>query len=253
MAKKHTGLLVLILMVISIFPFVNVNAETSATVTNQQTLKEALANNDIDTITLSEDIETTEKINITRTVTIDGKGHTIKYVGTFGPSASNSNTVWGGIYVLQVYKVNATIKDIKLTGGNAGLLVNGGNVRLEGTIDVSGNGFGGIELGKGAGVTSAPELEMTSKTKLVNTTENEDKPTVWAPEDTDDAIIEVDGVEHELKPGEEISIAEYQEIFNLENNPETGDLLIWFAIIGLVGFITIGITLRNLTINKKRN
>ena len=251
MAKKHTGLLVFLLLVLAIFPFVNVNAETSTTVNSEQALKDALANTAIDTIILSGDIETTEKINVTRTVTIDGKGHTMKYVGTFGPEASKSNTVWGGIYVIQIYKVNATIRDIKLTGGNAGLLVNGGNVRLEGTIDVSGNGFGGIELGKGAGVTSAPELEMTSKTKLVNTTENEDKPTVWAPEDTDDAIIEVDGVEHELKPGEEISIAEYQEIFNLEN-PETGDLLIWFAIIGLVGFITVGITLRNLTL-KKRN
>ncbi len=252
MAKKHTGIMIFLLMVLTIFPFINAKAETSATVNNQQTLKEALANTSIDTIILSEDIETTEKINVTRTVTIDGKGHTMKYVGTFGSTNSKSNTVWGGIYVIQVYKVNATIRDIKLTGGNAGLLINGGNVRLEGTIDVSGNGFGGIELGKGANVNSAPELEMTSKTKLVNTTEDENNPTLWAPQDTDDAIIEVDGVEHELKPGEELSLTEYQDIFNLSDNPETGDLLIWFAIIGLVGFITIGVTLRNLTI-KKRN
>ena len=61
-------------------------------------------------------------------MTIDGNGYTMKYVGTFGQAGSTDNTTWGGIYWLQVYNTNATIKDIKLTGGNAALLVNGSNV-----------------------------------------------------------------------------------------------------------------------------
>ena len=136
----------LFILLLTCFMITNVNA-LSKTVKNQEELKSALNNKDIDTIILDSDINTTEKINITRPIYLDGKNHTIKYVGKFGES--DDFTVWAGIYVLQVYKTTATIKDIKLTGGNAGLLINGSVVKLEGIIDVSGNGFGGIELGKG--------------------------------------------------------------------------------------------------------
>ena len=105
-----TGILLLVMILIPTFC---VSAQTSKTVHNQDELKSALQDSNVATITLANDIETTEKINIMRPVTIDGAGHTMKYVGTFGSSGSKDNTVWGGIYVLQVYKTTATIKNIK--------------------------------------------------------------------------------------------------------------------------------------------
>ena len=149
MFKNFGKVLTILLLAIFIIPVIQVEAkEDTITVNNQQELKDALANDEISTIILGQDIETTEKINIMRPVTIDGNHKTIRYTGTFGSSQSSDNTVWGGIYVLQVYRTSATIRNIKLTGGNAALLINGSTVKLEGTIDVSGNGFGGIELGK---------------------------------------------------------------------------------------------------------
>ena len=143
MLTKVKKISIFLILLLSCFITTNVNAE-SKTVKNQDELKSALSNKDIDTIILGADVNTTEKINITRPIYLDGKNHTIKYVGKFGDS--DDFTVWAGIYVLQVYKTNATIKDIKLTGGNAGLLINGSVVKLEGTIDVSGNGLGELNL-----------------------------------------------------------------------------------------------------------
>ncbi len=248
MIKKHTGILVVILMVLAILPFVNVQALESATVYNEETLKAAIQNADIDTIVLSEDIETHEKINITRDLTLDGANHTIKYAGTF--KGGSDNTVWDSIYVLQVYKADVTIKNIKLTNGNAGLLVNGGRVKLEGKIDLSGNGFGGMELGKGVGVTQTPYLELDKDTDLVNTTESYERPTVWVPDDTEKARVVVDGKDVTFKAGDELSISEFEEIMEM-NNPETGDTILLFGVLGLVGLISLGFGLRELVINNK--
>ena len=108
-------------------PMINVNAaEGIAEVKTEQEFLDALANESIHTITLTDNIETQKKINIKRPVTIDGNGKTIKYVGTFKGEVYD-NTVWGsgkdgdgyGVYVIQVYRTEATIKNITLTGGNA--------------------------------------------------------------------------------------------------------------------------------------
>ena len=210
MRKKIAKLLFALILTITLSITFSVNAATSKTVNNQSELKEALNDSSISTIILGSDIETTEKINIMRPVTIDGANHTIKYVGTFG--SSNSNTVWGGIYVLQVYKTEATIKDIKLTGGNAALLINGSTVTLEGKIDVSGNGFGGIELGKGSNVDTAPYLILADNSEIINTTETSDKPTIWVPADTDGAMIEIDGIRFDLEKGEELTLQEINDL-----------------------------------------
>ena len=159
----------------------------------------------------------------------------MKYVGTFGSAGSTDNTTWGGIYLLQVYKTNATIKDIKLTGGNAALLVNGSSVTLEGTIDVSGNGFGGIELSQGSGVTTISHLILTSDAKIVNTTESDDRPTLWVPEDTNSAILEINGVEKTLTAGMELTMDEISELFAIQENPDTSDPLIITVILGICG------------------
>lgn len=119
-------------------------------------------------ITLGADINVTEKVNITYDVTIDGNGHAI---------IGNNVEGWQGFYILQVYRATATIKNVTLTGGDAGLLVNGSNVTLEGTVDVSGNEFGGIEVSKGQDVTETPLLTINGQ--VTNTTDAEGLPTIW--------------------------------------------------------------------------
>ena len=167
-------------------PMINVKAaEGVAEVKTEQDLVDALLDESIHTITLTDNIETQKKININRPVTIDGNGKTIEYVGTFKGEVYD-NTVWGsgkegdgqGVYVIQVYRTNATIKNITLTGGNAGLSANGATITLIGNIDVSGNGFGGIEMTKGSGVTELPYIKA-GEAVITNTDETTTTPTVW--------------------------------------------------------------------------
>ena len=246
--KKISKFLLLFVLTITLCTTLNVKAATSKTVNNQAELKDALNDSNISTIMLGSDIETTEKINILRDVTIDGNNKTIKYVGTFGSSNSSDNTVWGGIYVLQVYKSNVTLKNIKLTGGNAGLLINGGHATFVGKIDVSGNGFGGIELGKGSGVTEAPKLSLTDDAEIINTTESADKPTLWVPDDTTDAVIEIGNTEFELNPGVELSLDEINELEESLENPETSDPLLLN-----IFFLSIFVILSSYAFNKILN
>ncbi len=246
MSKKVFNLFVFLLLLM--IPIFNANAATEVSVKNQQELLEALEDEDVKVINLSEGINTTQKINITRDVTINGNGYKIKYVGTF-KDGSKDNTEWAGIYVLQVYKANVTLKDIKLSGGNAALLVNGGNVNLEGTIDVSGNGFGGIELGKGQGVTETPKLELDNAS-IVNSTESDNKPSIWVPEDTENAILVVNGIEKTLKADEELSITEMKELFDEKvENPKTGDNILLY--IGTIIISTLGIVITSKNILKE--
>ncbi len=236
MVKNALKTFAISFMIMMISPMLNAKAATSQTVNDQDSLKAALANEEVTTITLSSDINTTEKINITRPVTIDGKGHTIKYVGTFGSNQSSDNTIWSGIYILQVYKTSATIRDIKLTGGNAALLVNGSNVKLEGTIDVSGNGFGGIELSQGAGVEATSKLNVDNNANIVNTSDSENRPTLWVPEDSDPAIVTMNGETQTISSGDELTLTEVEALFNI-SNPQTGDSIFFSFVLGLIGMI----------------
>ncbi len=234
----------LLLFVFTFFTTPEVFAKTT-TVHNQDELKNALQDSSIDTITLGSNIDTTEKINITRPVTIDGNGYTMRYVGTFGSAGSKDNTVWGGIYLLQVYNTTATIKNIKLTGGNAGLLVNGSKVTLIGTIDVSGNGFGGIELAQGANIESTSHLILGENANIVNTTESSDRPTIWVPKDSDPAILEKDGLEQTINPQEELTLSEIKELFSSQENPSTSDPLMISLVLGFLGFGGLGVYWKN--------
>ena len=68
-------------------------------------------------------------------------------------------------------------------------MVNGSSVSLEGTIDVSNNSFGGIEVSKGENVEQEPSL-LANGAVLTNTTEVNGKPTVWT-DRTDAAAVRV--------------------------------------------------------------
>ena len=246
--KKVSKILLLFVLTITLGTTLSVKAATSKTVNSEVELKEALNNSNVSTIILGSNIETTEKINIMRNITIDGNNKTIKYVGKFGSSNSSDNTVWGGIYVLQIYKSNVTLKNIKLTGGNAGLLINGGHATFVGRIDVSGNGFGGIELGKGNGVTTTPTLTITDNAEIINSSESADKPTLWVPDDTTGAIIEIGNTEFELNPGEELSLDEINELEESIENPETND-----SILLNIFFLSIFVILSTYAFNKILN
>ena len=248
MLKDKNALFILLLLLIGFLPLIGVHA-ASRTINSEADLKSALQDTSVTEIVLGSNIETHEKINITRPVTIDGKGHSITYVGNFGDE-ENDFTVWAGIYVLQVYKTTATIRDIKLTGGNAALLVNGSTVKLEGTIDVSGNGFGGIELGQGVNVDEIVHLEMDNSTNIVNTTESADTPSLWVPTDSDPAVLEVDGEEQTLSPGEEVTVKEINNLFEIQPNPQTGDKINDVLFIALMSMITL---IGSATVFLKRN
>lgn len=71
---------------------------------------------------------------------MNGNGKTISF-----KEMSESWINNGDNYVLKVYNTEATINGIKLTNANAAMLVSSSDVVLTGTIDVSGNKFGGIE------------------------------------------------------------------------------------------------------------
>ncbi len=236
--------LLLLLILLAFIPL-NVHASGSSIVNNENDLKDALKDPDIDIITLGKDIDTHEKINITRPVTIDGNNNTIRYIGTFGSNQSNENTVWGGIYVLQVYKTTATIKNIKLTGGNAALLVNGSKVTLIGNIDVSGNGFGGIELGQGVGIDELNSLNIDDAT-IINTTESANKPTLWVPSDSDNALLIKDGKKQTITSGDELILKEINALFKETLNPATTDNINIVIISLILSLFTLKISLKYL-------
>ena len=226
------GLFVCAFMVV---PFMGVNAAEPVEVDNAKDLYKYLEDNVTTSVKLTKDIDTTHKINVTSDKVIDGNGHKITYVGTF-KGGSSDNKVWGsdaeapyngGVYVIQAYNANVTVKNITLTGGNVGLSANGANLTLEGTIDVSGNGFGGIELTKGAAPTLAvPSLTINNAT-IVNTTETKDLPTLWtdnlSPEEVESMNIEYNGVKVAVTCDKENGKPLQVQLFLDENNLPTGD------------------------------
>ena len=187
--KSLKKILMLVLVGAFVFvPMVSVNAEESVReVSNKEELTAALNDSTVTTIKLLNDITTTEKVNIMRDVTIDGNGKKITLEG--------DHSSWDSTYVLQAYTSNVTLKNIALTGANGGLLVNGANVTVEGTLDVSGNHFGGIELSKGSNVTTNPTINLDNAT-IVNTTESAAIPTIWTDGLKEDEItVKYNGVE----------------------------------------------------------
>ena len=222
-----------------------VSAEGQVIVHNQEELKQAINNKEITNIIIDNDINTTEKLTITHPLTIEGNNHTLKYVGTFGPEKSPDKTIWGGIYILQIYKTSATLKNIKLTGANAALLVNGSTLNLAGTIDLSGNGFGGIELSQGKNVDEVSKLNLSDDINIINTTETNTSPTLWVPSDSKDAIVMMNGITRTIKTGDELSLIQLENILGI-NNPDTGDIFVLPIILGLIGLSIIIFNIKKL-------
>ncbi len=212
---------VILMAVFALMPFMVVDAAESRIVNNQEELKAAIADSTVDTIVLGSDIETTEKINVLRPVKIDGANHTITYTGT------------AYAYVLQFYKTTGTLRNVKLTGADGGLLVNGSVVTFEGTIDVSGNKLGGIEMSRGQDVTEFPDI-IADEAKIINTTESSIAPTVWIdiPLDEfeglgdDGSEDEIDTADWPFKGAAYLTDKDQIQMFLVRENVPTGDNVI---------------------------
>ena len=166
---------------------------------DSQSFNEAVADPTISKISVTAPMSVTAESQINREITIEGNGNTVTtsaqgkvFTLTAGGAVSDininstaDNTDWHSSYGLQFYTGEGTVSDVKISGCNAAIIVNGATVTLNGTIDVSGNTFGGIEVSKGAASgLSAGVLNINGAT-LINTTEAYGKPTIWIDGNTD--------------------------------------------------------------------
>ena len=170
----------------------NLKEEMSiAEISTLDDLKKAMGDSTIKTVNLMADVENIgEVITFSNKVTFNGNGHKLAFTTTgqnlvfLQPSTINDLTVesqgtdsWTSTYAAQVYNGKGyVLNNVKFTGGNAGLLVNGATATVT-NIDVSGNTFGGIEVSKGSLATNPSTLYIEGE--VVNTTEAYEKPTVW--------------------------------------------------------------------------
>lgn len=205
-----------------------------AQVKDEAEFRAAMTNAEVKTIELTTDITIENKLNITQDKTIIGNNHSIKYTGTFknngdkytwGSAATEGEFV-GGVYVIQAYTANVTLRDITLTGANVGLGVNGANVTLEGTINVTGNGFGGIEVTKGQNVQVLPSLTINGT--IVNEDEVAARPTLWTDgitaEEAEDVAIKYQGVELAVSVTKDGNPIPQVQLFLNEKNKPTTDI-----------------------------
>lgn len=144
----------------------------TATVGSADELATALSNESITTINLSSSFEAASEIVVGRPVTINGNSNTItsknasenaqqsagilvasdgvtlRNLTVSGPN--NNPSGWdSGEYGIKVFNANdVTLENVTVTAANAGIQVNSSEVTLAGTITVSGNEFGGIEVCK---------------------------------------------------------------------------------------------------------
>lgn len=179
--------------------------DTEEEVGNADDLKSALEDGNYDTIRLTDDIKMPdgENLVVTNPVTIDGQSHKLSFTGLDNqPNDVNDALViaaedvtvkdlavdaglgelkskWKGVYAIQAYDTTGvTLEGVTVFGANRGIYVNSSEVALEGEIDVSGNGFGGIEVSNGQNVEGNPELTVNDGTTIVNNDEAYGKPTV---------------------------------------------------------------------------
>ena len=113
-------------------------------------------------------------------------GGTVTKLNVEGPN-SYAGMAWDdGEYGIKVYGAGSVLENVSVTDANAGIQI-AANTTLKGTIDVSGNEWGGIEVKDGAVLTLADDAD------LVNDTETHVLPTIWIDKDKD-GTVEDDGV-----------------------------------------------------------
>ena len=190
---------------------------------SEETLAAALAG-EAGTIVLTANITTAAQVNVTRAVTINGNGKTLTASSRAGEAAqkagilvsSGANAVkitnltvsgpnttpagngekkWDdGEYGIKVYDSTQVLLDkVTVTAANAGIQVNSATVALSGTVTVSGNEWGGIEVCKSESGDALPAGTLNINGATVVCTD-QDIPAVWIDGTTADAGI-VNGAE----------------------------------------------------------
>ena len=179
----------------------NVNSESSepeepegpVEVNDESSLKEAISGG-AKSITLVENIEVpTGNLELGQVTEFNGNGKTITFNSTgqnlvstnpctienvVVSNTSGSTEEWNSTYGIQCYNGDYIVRNCTVSGCNGGILVNSSTVTLEGTIDVSDNKFGGIEVSKSSALERYSVLNVNGAS-LVNTTEEYGKPTIW--------------------------------------------------------------------------
>lgn len=196
---------------------------------NVTQLRAALENPDIETISITSNFSTAATVSVNRAVDIDGQDHTVTFTNTgqnLVLSASGADvhdltiqntaetTDWNSTYCIQYYNGTYNIHDVKVTGANAGILVNSSTATLGDGVDVSGNNFGGIEVSKSSN-ESLPASQLTVNSAIVNTTEAYGKPTVWT--DGENATV-IDNTG--MTSNSEVKEGQVQYYLNEENSHE---------------------------------
>lgn len=190
--------------------------EQAEEVSTGEALLSAINDATVSDIRIEADLQVPNLPDITRTVFLSGQGlqRKLTRVGTNNKSlvvfSRSENSVisnlildsalaapgtWNSNYGFQVYRGSASAENVTITGGNAAMIINSSTMTLSGLIDVSGNGFGGIEVSKSKSVQDATAgiLYLAPGTILVNTTEAPGQPTIWI-----DGVAEVDGILNNL-------------------------------------------------------
>ena len=162
-------------------------------------IAEAINDPEVDTLEINAPITTAAETQIDKPMTINGNGNTVTQTAvgktftlTQDSEVSNldivstaDNTDWHSSYGLQFYTGQHSVSNVKLSGGNAGMIVNGATVNLAGDIDVSNNTFGGIEVSKGTAPGLSAGVLNIGESNIINETETYRKPTIWIDGNTD--------------------------------------------------------------------
>lgn len=159
-------------------------------------LHAALADTRIATINMTTDITLTDSAVITRAMVFNGNNHTLTYdeeafkdgliveaddvtVQNLTVHMVNDDPTWEGHYGIHVYNsTGVTLQNLISTGEDSGFLINGSSAIMKGTIDVSANEFGGVEVSKSDSLTNFSTLDVTDAT-FKNDSEAYTKPTLW--------------------------------------------------------------------------
>ena len=161
------------------------DAQSTSTPDNEEELKAALTDTNIDTITINSEISISNPIEISRKVTITGSG-TLKDIKSApaenGKPTTNFITITaddvtiegitiqsgaGNKYAVQFYKTSGKLNNVKINhGGNgwAPVLVNGADVEITGgsISTTSGSPYALIEMAKGDFVNDIPKVTISN-------------------------------------------------------------------------------------------
>lgn len=143
--RKKTKVVLVLIALVSILCCVPVISNAAEPVTDEATLRDAIANaNPGDTITLANDITIKSTLTVTNEVTIDGAGFTVKadesWTGGSGDQSMFTSSVSG----------NLTLKNITLEGGpKYGVQAFGGAKAVLDGVKIYDCAFGGILLNGG--------------------------------------------------------------------------------------------------------